>query len=137
MMAAGDELVVAERVVAALKNPVRTEAKAPAAPAGDVSGSWDVRIEYAASASTHALHLRQRGSEIEGMHQGDFVTREARGTLDGDLVQIRSSYPESYGDSLNFTFNGKLAGDAIEGELDMGEYLKARFTAKRHESRRG
>jgi L-seryl-tRNA(Ser) seleniumtransferase len=137
MMAAGDEIVVAERVVAALKNPVRTEAKAVGAPAGDVSGSWDVRVEYAASASTHVLHLRQRGSEIDGMHQGDFVTREARGTLDGDLVQIRSSYPESYGDSLNFTFNGTLAGDAIEGELDMGEYLKARFTAKRHESRRG
>jgi L-seryl-tRNA(Ser) seleniumtransferase len=137
MMAAGDELVVAERVVAALKNPVRTEAKAAAAPAGDVSGSWDVRIEYAASASTHSLHLRQRGSEIDGMHQGDFVTREARGTIDGALVQIRSSYPESYGDSLNFTFNGTLAGDAIEGELDMGEYLKARFTAKRHESSRG
>ena len=71
------------------------------------------------------------------MHLGELVTREARGTIDGALVQIRSSYPESYGDSLNFTFNGTLAGDAIEGELDMGEYLKARFTAKRHESRRG
>ena len=71
------------------------------------------------------------------MHQGDFVTREARGTIDGEQVRLRSTYPESFGDALNFTFNGTLAGDTIEGELDMGEYLKARFTAKRHESRRG
>jgi uncharacterized pyridoxal phosphate-dependent enzyme len=136
MMAPGDELVVSERIVAALKNPVPTETKPVAPPAGDVTGSWDVRIDYAASSSTHALHLRQRGSDIDGMHQGNFVTREARGTIDGSAVQIRSAWPESQGDSLNFTFNGTLAGDAIEGELDMGEYLKARFTAKRHESRR-
>jgi L-seryl-tRNA(Ser) seleniumtransferase len=137
MMAAGDDVVVAERIVAALKNPVRAEAKPVAAPAADLSGSWEVRIDYAASSSTHALHLRQRGNEIDGAHQGDFVTREARGTIDGDSVQIRSNYPESHGDALNFTFSGKLTGDTIEGDLDMGEYLKARFTAKRRESRRG
>ena len=72
------------------------------------------------------------------MHQGDFVTREARGTIDGERVLLRELLPRDRGgDSLNFTFNGKLAGDAIEGELDMGEYLKARFTAKRHESTQG
>jgi L-seryl-tRNA(Ser) seleniumtransferase len=136
MMAPGDERVVAETIVAALKSPARSEAKPVAPPAGDVTGSWDVQIQYAASRSQHALHLRQRGGDIDGMHQGDFVTREARGTIDGSAVQVRSNYPESYGDSLNFTFNGTLAGDTIEGDLDMGEYLKARFTAKRHEPRR-
>jgi len=39
--------------------------------------------------------------------------------------------------ALNFTFNGKVTGDTMSGTLDMGEYLKARFTAKRRESRRG
>ncbi len=136
MMAPGDEKIVAERLVAALKSPSPSDAKPAAPPAGDLTGSWDVRIQYAASTSTHALHLRQRGGEIDGMHQGDFATREARGTIDGSAVQIRSNYPESHGDALGFTFNGALAGDTIEGELDMGEYLKARFTAKRHESRR-
>ena len=136
MMAPGDEKLVAERVVAALKGAVRTEAKPPLAPAGDVSGSWDVKIEFAASTSTHALYLRQRGSEIEGMHQGDFATREARGRIDGDQVEIRSNQPETFGDSLSFTFAGKLAGDTFQGELDLGEYLKARFSAKRHEMRR-
>jgi L-seryl-tRNA(Ser) seleniumtransferase len=132
MMAPGDERVVAERIHAALRSPARAETKPSAAPAADLTGSWDVRIEYAASASTHALHLRQQGNQIEGRHQGDFVTRDARGTIDGDRVRIRSEYPESHGDALSFTFSGTLAGDGMGGELDMGEYLKARWTARRH-----
>lgn len=137
MMAPGDEQIVADRLVAVLKGakPVAEKPKAP--PAADLSGVWDVRIRYAASSSTHALHLRQTGSEIEGLHQGDFVTREAKGSIDGDAVRIRSDYPESHGDALAFTFTGTLAGGEMGGELDMGEYLKARWTAKRRTSGRG
>lgn len=136
MMAPGDERVVADRLYALLSNPPRTEEKPPAAPAADLTGSWDVRIEYAASSSSHALHLRQRGNEIEGIHQGDFVARDATGTIDGDSVLIRSDYPESRGDRLKFTFTGKVSEDKMSGELDMGEYRKARWTAKRHTPRR-
>jgi L-seryl-tRNA(Ser) seleniumtransferase len=131
MMAPGDERVVAERIEAALRGAVAVAAKPLAAPSVDLSGSWEVRIEYAASSSTHALHLRQRGNDIGGVHQGDFVSREARGTIDGDTVRIRSEYPESHGDALNFTFTGRVAGESMAGELDMGEYLKARFSARR------
>ena len=35
-----------------------------------------MRIEYAAGASTHTLHLRQKGNDIDGTHQGDFVARD-------------------------------------------------------------
>jgi hypothetical protein len=136
MMAPGDERVVADRVYALLANPARTEEKPQAAPAADLTGSWDVRIEYAAGSSAHAFHLRQRGNELEGLHQGDFVTREAAGTIDADAVRIRSNYPESHGDAFSFTFAGKVSGDEMGGELDMGEYLKARWTAKRHAARR-
>ena len=136
MMAPGDEQVVAERLHAVLKNPPRAEAKPQAPPAADVTGTWAVRIQYAACSSTHALHLRQRGNAIDGMHQGDFLTREAKGTVDGDRVRIRSEYPESHGDALGFTFSGQLTGDEMGGELDMGEYLKATWTAKRHAERK-
>ena len=95
-----------------------------------------MRIQYAASSSTHALHLRQRGNAIDGVHQGDFVTREAKGTIDGDRVRIRSEYPESHGDALGFTFSGQLGGDEMSGELDMGEYLKASWTATRRAERK-
>lgn len=134
MMAPGDEKVVAERLFAVLSKPPRVEEKPKAPPAADLSGTWDVRIEYAASVSTHRLDIRQRGNDLDGTHQGDFVSRDLRGTIDGDAVRIRSSW--EHGDSLNYTFTGKVAGDEMTGDLSLGEYLDARFSAKRHASGR-
>ena len=140
-MAAGDEKIVAGRIYATLSNPpssARFVAPAPAAaPVGDLSGQWDVHIDYIASASTHTLHLRQIGSRVEGTHQGDFVSRDLSGTIDGSRVQLASAYSERHGDSLSFRFTGNIEGDTMAGTLDMGEYLTAKWTAKRHDYRRG
>jgi len=133
MMAPGDEKVVAERLHAVLAGAAGKQAPpaAVAAPATDASGQWEVRIEYAAGGSSHTLSLRQRGNEIDGAHHGDFVARDVVGTIDGEAVRIRSSY-HANGDALDYTFTGKVAGDEMAGELDMGEYLGARWTARRH-----
>ena len=102
-MAAGDEKIVAERIYATLSTPPASAAAAappPPAPAVDVSGQWDVRIEYVASAAAHTLHLRQVGNRVEGSHQGDFVSRDLSGTIDGNRVQFASNYTERHGDAL-------------------------------------
>jgi uncharacterized pyridoxal phosphate-dependent enzyme len=131
MMSPGDEAIVADRLHAMLTSRVLRDAGVEvAAPAGDLSGRWDVRIEYAAGSSTHTLHLRQKGNEIDGTHQGDFVARDLTGTLSGSDVRIRSNYGGG-GDSLPYTFTGKLNGAEMAGELDMGEYLKGTWSAKR------
>ena len=131
MLSPGDEKIVADRLVAVLSSPPRSEAAATAPPATDLTGQWDVLIEYAASVSTHTLHVRQRGNALDGAHQGDFVTRDLSGTINGDAVVIRSAYSEEHGDALGFAFSGRVTGDEMTGSLDMGEYLKARWTAKR------
>ena len=77
------------------------------------------------------LHVRQRGNVLDGAHQGDFVTRDLFGTIHGDSVVIRSAYNEEHGDALGFAFSGRVSGDEMTGTLDMGEYLKAQWTAKR------
>jgi hypothetical protein len=130
MMAPGDEKVVAERLFVVLSRPPRVEEKPTAPPAADLTGSWDVRIEYAAGVSTHHLYVRQRGNDLDGTHQGDFVSRDLRGTIDGGSVRIRSSWEQ--GDSLNYTFSGTVSGDEMSGDVSLGEYLDARFTARRH-----
>jgi uncharacterized pyridoxal phosphate-dependent enzyme len=131
MMSAGDETIVADRLHAlltsrALRDPV-VEVSAPAA---DLSGRWDVRIEYAAGTSMHTLHLRQKGNDIDGTHQGDFVARDLAGSISGSDIRIRSNHGGG-GDSLPYTFTGKLNGVEMQGELDMGEYLGAKWTARR------
>ncbi|PYQ01285.1 MAG: hypothetical protein DMF82_19660, partial [Acidobacteria bacterium] len=88
MMAPGDEKVVGDRLYAILTAAQGKPAAdpPPAAPAADLSGQWDVHIEYAAGASDHGLSLRQRGNEIDGAHRGDFISRDLVGTIEGDTV---------------------------------------------------
>lgn len=61
------------------------------------------------------------------------MSRDLSGTVEGDAVRLVSSYTERHGDSLQFTFSGKLSGDSLSGTLDMGEYLTAKWTARRHQ----
>jgi L-seryl-tRNA(Ser) seleniumtransferase len=131
MLMPGEEKIIADRLVAVLQNPPRKEAVPAVAPAADITGQWEVHIEYAASASNHTLYIRQRGNDLDGAHQGDFVTRDLSGTLNGDAVVIRSHWDEEHGDALGFAFSGRVTGDGMAGTLDMGEYRAARWTAKR------
>jgi L-seryl-tRNA(Ser) seleniumtransferase len=101
------------------------------APVSNLSGRWDVEIKYAASTTTHTLHLQQNENRLEGLHQGNFVTRDISGTISGDTVSLSSNVTERHGDSLVYRFNGKVTGDSMAGALDLGEYLAATWTARR------
>src|SRR5262249_8259748 len=128
-----DVKVVADRVyeiLAAKRPPWKPET--PTAPAADLTGRWDVRIEFAAGTAEHTLHVRQQGNQLTGTHQGDFVAREFTGAISGDDVSISSNIGEIHGAALSYRFTGKFQGGRMSGALDMGEYLGAKWTAARH-----
>ena len=131
MLSPGNERVVADRLYAVLSSQAHTPIPAPRPPVADLTGEWTAEIQYAAGRSSHTLHLRQRGNDVTGAHQGDFVTRDLSGTLDGNALRVRSTYGAQHGDALTFTFSGTVTGDQISGTLDMGEYLGATWTATR------
>ena len=133
MMAPGDEKVVAERVyqvLSARRSP--KPAEAPKTPAANLSGRWEVEIQYTASKTTHSLHLQQNGDRVEGTHQGNFLARDIAGTINGDAVALASIVTERHGDALTYRFTGTVAGDTMSGTLNMGEYLNATWSARRH-----
>jgi L-seryl-tRNA(Ser) seleniumtransferase len=135
MMSPGDAQIVADRLYAVLSQP--HPPKGPVQlkpPAADLTGEWDVHIDYLSGSSDHKLYLQRQNNQLLGSHQGDFVTRDAAGTIDGDAVKIFSSVVESqHGDALSYHFTGTLSGGEMSGSLDLGEYLKAKWTAKRHQ----
>jgi L-seryl-tRNA(Ser) seleniumtransferase len=77
------------------------------------------------------LHLQQNGNRLDGIHQGNFLTRDIAGSISGDQVTLASTVTERHGDALNYRFSGKVSGDTIDGTLSLGEYLGATWTAKR------
>jgi hypothetical protein len=68
---------------------------------------------------------------LQGSHKGDFSVRDIFGTIEGDQIKLRST-DRMPGDQIIYIFSGSLAGDTITGPVHMGEYLNAKFTAKRH-----
>jgi L-seryl-tRNA(Ser) seleniumtransferase len=138
MMAPGEDRIVGDRIfqiLSASRGPWKAEA--PKSPAGDLTGRWDVRIEFVAGSAEHTLHVKQQGNQLLGTHQGEFVARDFSGTISGDQVRIASSVGEVHGAALSYRFTGKLSGDTMSGDLDMGEYLGAKWTATRHAFGRG
>jgi uncharacterized pyridoxal phosphate-dependent enzyme len=137
MMSPGDESVVANKLHKLLSNPPRQEQREPQkAPATDLTGRWELQIQYAAGHSTHTLHLSQERGRIAGTHQGDFVWRNIAGSINGDTVELSSSLSEQRGDSVGYRFSGTVDGDTMSGSLDMGEYLTAQWSAKKYQRRR-
>jgi seryl-tRNA(Sec) selenium transferase len=130
-MQPGDDKIVASRLHAALSQKRPPRSTELAAPAADVSGRWDVDVEFFSSRSQHTLQIEQDGNWIQGSHKGDFSVRELVGTIEGDKVTLRS-VDRRPGDSITFIFAGTVSGGVISGPIHLGEYLTARFTARRH-----
>jgi hypothetical protein len=57
------------------------------------------------------------------------------GMVEGAEVKFRSSfrYP---GDNVTYLFSGKVPGDTMEGDIHLGEYLTAKFNAKKATSKK-
>jgi seryl-tRNA(Sec) selenium transferase len=132
-MQAGEEKIVADRLFEVLskKRSPKSEMKMPAT---NLSGRWDVEVQYALSASQHSFTIEQDGNWIQGTHKGDFDTKNMVGTIDGDEVKIKSTIP-IVGNIIIYLFSGKVSGDTISGDIHMGEYLTAKFIAKRNKTK--
>jgi L-seryl-tRNA(Ser) seleniumtransferase len=130
MMCPGDEKIVGERLRSILANAVGAKLMRDTRPAStQIAGEWTVNIEFAAGRGTHTLFLQQDGSDIKGVHQGDFLSRDLSGSLHGNSVRMASSIGEQHGAALTYTFTGSVTGDSMMGELSLGEYRSAKWTA--------
>lgn len=135
-MRPGNARVVADRLyeLLAVKRDPHSDEMKPAKV--DVSGSWDVEMAFFAENSKHMFFLEQEGNWIKGSHQSDFSTQEIAGMIEGDELKLRSHY-RIPGDSIYYWFSAKVKGDTLTGSVFLGEYLTAKFTAKRTSYRQG
>jgi L-seryl-tRNA(Ser) seleniumtransferase len=128
-MQPGNDKLVAKRIADILskKHPKPAEMIAPGT---DISGRWDVDIEFYSSKSQHTIFVEQDGNWIQGSHKGDFSMRDMVGTIEGDHVKLSSS-DRHIADNINFIFSGNVSGDTMSGQIYLGEYIRAKFSATR------
>lgn len=130
-MQPGNAEVVAERLFKILsEKKLKSAQLAPAS--ADLSGHWDLEIEYFTSKSHHSLFLHQDQNWITGKHATDFGLVDIVGMLDGDDLKMKSNFRKP-GDGIAFLFTGKASKDKLAGSILLGEYLTANFMATRTE----
>ncbi|HVY73328.1 MAG TPA: hypothetical protein VG890_00770 [Puia sp.] len=130
-MQPGEDKIVAERIYGVLTRKRNPKPAAMQAPAGNIAGRWDVAVEFYSSTAHFAWVLEQEGNWLQGTHATTFSTQNIQGTMEGDLVKLRS--PEGMpGDHITFTYTGTLSGDTISGSIYLVEYGTAKFNATRY-----
>jgi L-seryl-tRNA(Ser) seleniumtransferase len=132
-MKPGEYKIVARRLYEVLSAAPKTRKLKPelGRPAADLSGAWDLEISYEVGASKHKLFLTAAGNKVTGSHEGWAYQGDLHGEIDGSHVRLRSSIPAE-GTHLSYTFTGSVSGDTMSGDINMGEYGKARWKANRH-----
>jgi len=129
MMDAGEDKIIADRLVEVLQNPPDRK-KVSKPPAADLSGRWDVHLDFLNATGKHSFTLEQDAGSIQGTHHGEYIARDLTGSISGNEVVIRSAYQK--GVRLSYDFRGVLRGHAISTDVVLGEYGAARWKAHRH-----
>jgi D-glucosaminate-6-phosphate ammonia-lyase len=130
-MQPGDDKIVAQRVSDVLSRK-REGRKTQMESAGvNLGGRWDVKITFFSSESMHSMNIEQDGNWIRGSHIGDFDVRDMEGTIEGNQVRLRSS-DRLPGDNVTYIFSGTANENTFGGDIYMGEYRTAKFTAVRY-----
>jgi D-glucosaminate-6-phosphate ammonia-lyase len=131
-MKTGEYKIVARRLYEVFSSaPARKEVTQPLPPSVDISGTWEVDIEYEVGSARHKLFLTAHGNHVTGFHDGWAYQGDLTGEIDGPRVKLRSSLPAD-GNHLSYVFTGLASADGISGDVELGEYGRARFRARRH-----
>ncbi len=130
-MSPGEATNVAEALRESLASPPTPAMSSTDQTPEQVAGQWDVAIDFPVSPGRHTIFLEQSGGDLRGSHRGDRTGGDLSGWVDGNHVHLTSRHRWE-GSRFGFTFDGTVQDDRIDGQVDVGEYFTAQFSAQRH-----
>ena len=131
MMQPEDHKIVTEALYQLLSKPPKFEN--PVIPIGqpeNVAGVWHVQIEHLLGTARHLFFLEQIGNVLQGVHEGETIRGELKGSVHAAKLQVASVHPIE-GTSIEYSFTGISKDGTMSGTLSMGEYGTARGKASR------
>ena len=135
MMVPGDDKLAASRikeVIGRKRSPKPIVAMK--APTVNMVGRWDLDVQFYNSVDKQQLFIDQQdGNYFSGVHRSEFSEREIYGTIEGNEIKMQSTWVIP-GDRIQSTFKGTVNGETASGDIDMHEFLSAKFSARRNKS---
>jgi hypothetical protein len=95
-----------------------------------LTGDWQFEIQFLRGTARHVARLEQSGEELEGRYRAQYGEHELHGRIDGDTVEMTVGI-HYQGCGTTYAFRGTVLGDAMQGEVGLGEYGSARWEARR------
>ena len=131
MLEAGDAEIIARRLGELLAGRLGlAPEEAPAAPACDLTGEWEVHTRYVLGESRHGLSLEQSGAALAGACRSCYEGAPVTGSVAGNDVEfrVRLGYQSI---RTEYVYRGTVEGDAMGGMVTLGEYGQAEWSARR------
>ena len=95
------------------------------------SGDWEIDVDFIGGSARHGACLNQQGSTISGRYRSQYREHEIGGRAEGEEIDMSVDI-QYQGVGATYRFTGRSRGeDRIEGEVDLGEYWKARWSGRR------
>jgi hypothetical protein len=130
MMQPGDYKIVAETISKYLRNPGHYD-NPPVypGPTANLAGTWDVTINYVRGIGLQHFVLEQNGSTLSGQLKGEMFNAAVLGKVNGDHVELSGRMAAPGDQEVLYAFTGVVSGNRVNGDVKLGEYGAATFSA--------
>ena len=130
-MKAGEYEIVARRLYEIFAAaPKRGRENIPRQPSGNLTGTWEVDIDYEVGSARHQVVLAVSGNAVTGTHTGWAYRGDIRGEIDAERVRFRSTLPAE-GNVLTYSFEGAVSTEGLSGRVQIGDYGSGKWRARR------
>jgi D-glucosaminate-6-phosphate ammonia-lyase len=131
MMERGDAEIVARRLSSLLKDHASAAGSdEPFTPPADVNGIWQVTTHYVLGQSVHSMVIEQDGELLKGRYRAQFSETDLQGQVRGDQIEFRVRLGYQI-NTVRYVFKGSVDNDSMSGEVSLGEFGTARWSAQR------
>jgi hypothetical protein len=95
-----------------------------------VDGKWNIKIKTPMGEQSGVLDLKAAGGALSGsMSSAMGAVGIENGTVDGDAVKWHAKVTSPM--PLTLEFDGKVAGDSLNGNVKLGAFGTSTFSATR------
>lgn len=123
--------LVAQRLTQIFAGASTAPVKAQPAPGASLAGTWDLELKFVSGQAHHTLILETpSANRVQGLHFGLQAKAKLRGKVEGQNIEFLSVLPVE-GMQIPYQFRGTIQGDRLGGEVELGEFGRATWSARR------
>jgi L-seryl-tRNA(Ser) seleniumtransferase len=115
----GEAAQVGDAIVTALRASLTNRPAATRAPAPDVAGEWELRVELIHGMRTHRLALEQSGGDIAGRQRSEQFEGPVHGEIDANRIRLAFEGRHEAA-TISYRFEGSIADSEMSGTVLLG-----------------